>query len=259
MSYKFYDKVAKKFGSYHDRDITKYRLVTECLDQDPEEVFKSKLLRLSSKDKTALDVGCADGRFVLSIASHFKEIVAIDLSVGMLASAKKWHDKKKVTNVVFEKQDAFKTTYEDESFDMVYSRRGPTPLAEAYRLLKSGGCFIEIDIGEKDCQAIKEVFNRGQNFGEWDVSRLNTVRKEAQRLGFEIVFAKDYHCIEYYPTHNDLDLFLQGVPIFEDFDSEKDRHLLEKYAAKFKTEKGIKLHRHRVVTVLKKPSLPRSK
>jgi len=42
------------------------------------------------------------------------------------------------------------------------------------------------------------------------------------------------------------------VPIFEDFDSEKDRKLLEEYVAKFKTENGIRFPRHRVVIVAKK-------
>ena len=67
------------------------------------------------------------------------------------------------------------------------------------------------------------------------------------------VFAKDYFCDEYYATYKDLDIFLQGVPIFEDFDSEKDRGLLEKYVEQYKTEKGIKLPRHRVVIVFQKP------
>lgn len=49
MSTKFYDKVAKKFGSYHTRDKTKYKLITECPDQDSEKVFKEKLLEVSGK------------------------------------------------------------------------------------------------------------------------------------------------------------------------------------------------------------------
>jgi len=67
-----------------------------------------------------------------------------------------------------------------------------------------------------------------------------------------VFFAQNYLYNEYYASYEDIDLFLQGVPIFEDFDSEKDQRLLEEYVAKFKIEKGIKLSRHRVVIIAKK-------
>ena len=249
MSKNFYDKVAKKFGCYH----TPHKHTTEYPNGEPEKVFKKKLLKLSSKNKTALDVGCADGRFTLSIVPHFQKIVAIDLSKEMLEAAKKLQNKTDITNVSFEEQDSHHTTYQDNSFDIVYSRRGPSSFPESYRLLKPGGYFIEIDIGEKDCQEIKEIFGRGQNFGEWNDPRIKRDKRELEKAGFKIIYAEEFFYNEYYPTHNDLDIFLQGVPIFEDFDSQKDRKFLEKYITQFKTEKGIKLPRHRVVTVSRKP------
>lgn len=248
MSTNFYDKVAKKFGGYH----TKSRYTTEYLNEKPEKVFKDKLLELSGKSKKALDVGCADGRFTLSVASSFKKIIAIDIAEEMLKAARKLQDKKKINNVSFEKQDAYKTTYKDSSFDVVYSRRGPSDFKEIFRLLKTGGYFIEIDIGEKDCQEIKEVFERGQGFGEWNDPRIERDRQGLKEAGFEVIYVQDFSYNEYYLTYQDLDLFLQGVPIFEDFDSVKDKKALEIYVASFKTKKGIKLPRHRVVAVARK-------
>jgi len=248
--FNFYDKVAKKFGDYH---TAHYKNTAECLNGDPEKVFKEKLLSYSGKNKTALDLGCADGYFTLLLTTYFKKITAIDLSKEMLEAAKKLQAKKEVKNVVFEIRDAFKTGYEDGQFDLIYSRRGPTPFAEAFRLLKPKGYFMEIDIGEQDCRAIKEVFGRGQNFGKWDVPQLVVDKKEAEQAGFKAVFAQDYFCNEYYPSSEDLDIFLQGVPIFEDFDSKKDRSFLKQYVRQYQTDKGIKLPRHRVVVVMYKP------
>lgn len=248
MAANFYDRVAKKFGGYH----TQAKYITEYPNGEPEKVFKEKLLELSGKDKVALDVGCADGRFTLSIASYFQKIVAIDLSVGMLDAARKLQKEKGIKNVSFEEQDAGKTTYTDNAFDVVYSRRGPTPFAEFQRLLKPGSYFIGINIGEKDCREIKEIFGRGQGFEQWNTSRLEKDKQELKKAGFKVVFTQDYFYDEYYASYNDLGLFLQGVPIFEDFDSEKDKKFLEEYVGKFKTEKGIKLPRHRVVIVAEK-------
>ena len=44
-------------------------------------------------------------------------------------------------------------------------------------------------------------------------------------------------------------MFLQSVPILPDFDSEKDKPLLQKYINKFQNNEGIELERHRLVFV----------
>lgn len=248
MQSDFYNKVAQKFGGYH----TKAKYLTEYPDGEPEKIFKEKLLELGDKHKVVLDVGCADGRFTLSVASNFKKIVAIDLSIGMLNSARKLQKEKNIENVVFKKQDASKRIYANNTFDVVYSRRGPNYYIEFYRLLKPEGYFIEINIGEKDCQDIKEIFGRGQGYGNWGSSRLEKDRRELRMAGFEIVFGKSYFYNEYFASYDDLELFLQGVPIFEDFNSEKDKKLLKKYVSISSQEKGIKLPRQRVVLLAKK-------
>ncbi|XOA43058.1 MAG: class I SAM-dependent methyltransferase [Candidatus Nealsonbacteria bacterium] len=241
--------MAKKFGRYH----TEHKYITGYPNKDPEKVFKEKLIELSGKNKIALDVGCADGRFTLSVAPDFQKIVAIDLSEGMLEAARRLQKEKGVKNVSFEEQDAFQTPYEDGSFDLVYNRRGPSNFSEAYRILKIGGYFAEIDIGEKDCQEIKEVFGRGQNFGQWNNPRIKIAKRKLKDAEFEVIFIREFFYNEYYASYEDLDLFLQGVPIFEDFDLEKDKNSLEKYVTKFEMKKGIKLPRHRIVVVSKKP------
>lgn len=247
MSKDFYDKVALKFGNYQ----TGARTIDEFPSGDPEAVFKEKLLQASGKDKRVLDVGCADGRFTLSMARHFEKIIAIDTSKGMLNSAIKRQQKSHIKNVEFIEQDLHKMTY-SEIFDVIYSRRGPIDYPLFYKALKPSGLYMEIDIGEKDTQVLKETFGRGQNYGGWDKPELEKDKQEIKSAGFGILFAQDYLYNEFYKTYDDLDLFLQGVPIFEDYDSAEDTENLRKYAKEHETDKGIKLERHRVVIVAKK-------
>lgn len=249
MSLNFYDKIAKKFGDYH---TTHHQHSTEYPNGDPEKVFKEKLLELAGKDKVALDVGCADGYFTLSVAPYFNKIVAVDLSKGMLKAAENLQKEKSIKNVSFEYQDVRKIPYEDLSFDIVYNRRGPQDFPQFFRVLKNGRYYIEIRIGENDARALKEVFRRGQGYGNWR-SVLKEDTEELEKSGFKVMYTKEFFYDEYYLSYGDLDIFLQGVPIFEDFDSEKDRKLLQEYSRKLQTLKGIRLSRHRVVTVSKKP------
>lgn len=251
MSQNFYDKVAKKFGGYafgkgHVKRLAEYPT------GDPEKIFKKKLLGLANINKIALDAGCGDGKFAFQIAKYFLSITGIDVSKELLKIAGHKKSALHVKNVTFKFQDAANTSFPAKSFDIIYSRRGPTPFTEFQRLLKSCGCFIGIDIGEKDCQGIKEIFGRGQGYRKWNTSSLEKDRQELKKTGFKIVFAQDFLYDEYYASHDDLDLFLQGVPIFEDFDSQKDKKFLEEYVAKSQTEKGIRLPRHRVAIVARK-------
>ena len=161
MSNCFYDKVAKKFGSYR----TGHKHISEYLDGDPEEVFEEKLAEISGKDKLALDVGCADGRFTLHIASKFKKVFAIDISKNMLSAARRFQQETGVINVDFVEQDVRTLLYEDQYFDIVFNRRGPPDFPQFFRVLKKGGYYLEIRIGEKDCIELKQVFKKGQGYG----------------------------------------------------------------------------------------------
>lgn len=253
MMTNFFDKVAKKFGGYaYGKNHVKH--LSEYSSGDPEKIFKEKLLSLADKSKVVLDAGCGDGKFTFQIAKYFLSITGIDLSKELLEIARQKQNILKVKNVTFKLQDANKTSFSDKSFDIIFSRRGPTPFPEFYRLLKPSGYFMGINIGEKDCQEIKKIFGRGQGFGQWHNSRLGEDKQKLKNAGLEIIFAQAYLYDEYYASYQDLDLFLQSVPIFEDFDSEKDKKYLEEYVVKFMTEKGIKFPRHRVVMMARKPN-----
>jgi len=247
----FYDKVAKRDGGYAF-SINKPKYTTKYPNGEPEKIFLEKLLELAKTDKIVLDVGCGDCKFAFGISSSFKEIVGIDTSKELLKVASSKKKVLKITNVSFSLQDAEKTNFKDESFDIIFCRRGPTFFKEYYRLLKKGGYYLEIDIGEKDTVDIKKIFGRGQNYGEWVNSRLVKNSEELKKIGFKIIYAKDFDYSEYYSTYKELEIFLLGVPIFEDFDPEKDKKNLEEYCEKFNTEKGIALSRHRVVMVSRK-------
>lgn len=252
MSQNFYDKVAQKFGGYGYGNGVKPQYKSEYPAGDPEKIFKEKLLELSSKDKTALDIGCADGKFTLSVAPYFKKVYGIDISKENLNIANSHRVDDRSKNVEYSFQNAEHTSFENSFFDIAYCRRGPSYYEEYYRILKSNGYYFEIGIGEMDTVELKKIFGRGQGFGKWDKSTLDENLKELQKIGFKVIFAENFHYFEYYPSYEEFDLFLQGVPIFEDFDSEKDKASLQEYVGKFSTNKGIMLSRHRLVMVVQK-------
>ncbi len=249
MTEQFFDKVVRKFGTF----LGGPRPLTEYPQGNPEDIFEQQILEHEGKDKNALDLGCGDGAFTLRLAAYFGKITGIDGSVEQLKRAQATLQEQGQNNVLFEEQNAYQTSFADNSFDVAYSRRGPTPYQECRRILKSGGYFLTINIGEKDAWNLKQIFGRGQGYRVWQTSALQLARERLQEFGFAVVYGQDFFYDEYYATYSDLDLFLQGVPIFEDFDSQQDKRLLEEYVARFQTDKGIRLPRHRFLfTALKR-------
>jgi len=190
MTGQFYDKVTRKFGTFQGvpRPLTTYP------QGNPEEMFEQKLFELSGKDKVALDLGCGDGRFTLRMAGYFQEIVGIDSSVERLKLAQAEQQLQEQTNVRFEQQDASQTSFAGNIIDLVYSRRGPTPYQECYRITKPKGYFLTISIGEKDAWELKQTFGRGQGYGAWKTSALEQAEERLQRVGFEVVYRQDVLC-----------------------------------------------------------------
>lgn len=247
----FYDKVAKKLGGYAYA-VNKPQYFTIYENGDPEQIFKEKLLELADLAKTAFDLGCGDGKFTFEIASHFARIIGLDTSKELLKVARQKQKELNVGNVEFILGNAENIAFADGFFNILYCRRGPNFYSEYFRLLKHGGYFLEVGIGEKDAVELKKVFGRGQNYGKWNTSRLKSDINEYKRLGANIIFAEEFSSMDYYKSHADFDRFLQGVPIFEDYNSKKDKKYVDSYIKQFQTKNGIALKRHRVVYVIQK-------
>lgn len=99
-----------------------------------------------------LDAGCGAGHTALAFAPHVAEAVGVDLTLAMLAQAKRLAAERGVSNVTFERGDVERLPYPDDSFDLVTSRYSahhyPHPQAavcEFARVLKPGGVLLLVD------------------------------------------------------------------------------------------------------------------
>lgn len=248
----FYDRMAKQFGGYAYRsNRAKYSSVYP--DGNPEEIFKAKLLELAQPSALGLDIGCGDGKFAFDVAPRFRHLTGLDNSSGLIEIANQKLLELNVTNTDFVLGDASQMPFADSSFNVAFNRRGPSFYAEYARVLKPGGYYVEIGVANQDSADLMRVFGRGQVYDKMNISRLATDTAELARVGLKTIFAKDFFYDEYYDNRHEFEVFLSGVPIFEDFDATADRPLLEKYYAKFtEPDRRVKLSRHRVVYVAEK-------
>ena len=98
-----------------------------------------------TSDKTLLDIGCSSGIMTNLYASKFKKTYGIDVDSSALNYAKN-----KNKNISFKKASATKTTFKNNTFDVVVANQiymwvfdQKSMVNEIHRILKPGGvCFL---------------------------------------------------------------------------------------------------------------------
>lgn len=227
---------------------------TECLsDYDYyKEVFK--YITPSTK---MLDIGCGSAEKSTRFYSQASKVYLTDLEPEMLKKAKanveKYYESKPKTKSKF----YFKIldcngnfNFPDNHFDLVVSRHCGANMHEVFRVLKKNGIFISEDISFDDCQELKDIFNRGQNYNQLPLYK--KVTNECIDAGFSEIKLLKFEEIEYYKSVDDLKFLLHNTPILNGFDEENDNTKLQEYVDKFSTKKGIRLNRRLYAFTLKK-------
>jgi ubiquinone/menaquinone biosynthesis C-methylase UbiE len=250
MDAEFYSRVAERFGGY----FSDARSTDVFPDGRPDTAFDDLVNALGTPDGRLLDVGCADGRRLLSTSRAYGAAIGLDLSSSMLEVAERYRVEAGLEHVTFELRDATRTGLPDGYADVVTSRRGPLIADEFERVLRPGGAMLYMGIGEQDARDLKETFGRGQDFGSWnDTPVAEKVARELSGAGLVVTRNQTFRFEEYYHSAGDLETFLQQVPILEDYDPAVDKEKFDRFVAAATVDQGVLLSRHWFIVQAQKP------
>ncbi len=185
-----------------------YGLWTEGITTYPEALKNTNKVLLShtsiSNNSKVLDAGCGVGGAAFYIHENTgASVTGITLSEKQIDFANNHLKKKNIKNkVAFLKMDYTNTTFQNESFDVVWACESVCNaldkaafIKEAYRILKSGGQLIMCDFYKKkknqnDPNAWMKKW--GETWGVSDFETVHFFESELNKLGFKSINSIDH-------------------------------------------------------------------
>ncbi|HEX7005117.1 MAG TPA: class I SAM-dependent methyltransferase [Trueperaceae bacterium] len=140
----WYDRVAERFGGYTQT----WSSVVE--GRSGEDAFVELLHSRLEPHMHVLDAGCGSGEFTLEVSRHSARVTGFDFAAKMIAAADENAARSGTNKVRFEHADTRDLPFGAESFDLIYSRRGPTSILLHPELLRPGGWMIGVHSERRD-------------------------------------------------------------------------------------------------------------
>lgn len=175
-----------------------------------EDVFEARLSALLEPHQTVLDAGCGSGEFALEVAARVRRVVGFDFAERMVEAARNNASAAGRANVTFVQGDARSFAREPETFDVVYSRRGPTSILLRPELLKPGGWLLGVHSGN-----------------------LETIRERLGASGLEDAGIEVFEALEHFPSREDFAKFWSRMPGHPDYQSAQHAADLDELAAQY--------------------------
>jgi ubiquinone/menaquinone biosynthesis C-methylase UbiE len=147
--------------------------------------------------ETVVDFGCGPGFYTIEFAKRAKEVVAVDLQLGMLDRANQKADKARVGNVRFLQTEGKSLQLPDASADMVVLvtvfhevAESESILKEFARVLKPNGKLVIAETIKKGIIPGAPVQNPASLQAEIEKSRFKLVQMKTYKLYGVFFFAK---------------------------------------------------------------------
>ncbi|MFD1775995.1 class I SAM-dependent methyltransferase [Paenibacillus rhizophilus] len=194
MGVEWYDVIARRNGGYKSNAVFTVEGISA------EEIFEQRLIGLLPNYKSVLDAGCGHGEFTVKMSRYTESLVGFDNSIELMNIANSLLKESKVSNVKF----IYATTktqlpFQDEQFDLIYDRRGPTSILNHSRILQAGGTVFGIHSGS-----------------------LEKVKERLESNGFTNIEIEEFSsAIYYFPDENEFAKFITGIPGNPDYTSPK--------------------------------------
>lgn len=241
----FYDRVGQSNGW----DFSKLQCRVEGITANLYE----EVLKVCKCTDLLLDIGTGGGEAILAIHDAAQLLVGIDLSSGMIQTAKTNLMRAGVSNIRFIQMDAEKLDFPEQFFDIVSCRHSGFSAHQVAKVLTDSGTFLTQQVSEGDKNNLKVAFGRGQSYGDPEGELMRKYIQDLSEAGFTEIKSFEYDSVEYYQSPEDLIFLLKHTPIIPDFGQHRnDFERLSAFIAENQSDKGIRTNSKRFMIKARK-------
>ncbi|MEX2540797.1 MAG: class I SAM-dependent methyltransferase, partial [Trueperaceae bacterium] len=134
----WYDAIATRNGGYR-------KTWSSTIEgESGEDVFRDTLLNLLEPHMEVLDAGCGSAEFSIEVARQVRHLTGFDFSENMVRRAKANATSAGAINCNYIVASTHNMPFSDASFDLIYSRRGPTSILLNPQILRKGGWMLGV-------------------------------------------------------------------------------------------------------------------
>lgn len=213
------------------------------------EAYIARIQDVLKPGMRLLDVGCGTAHIIQKLAERHRGavFVGLDASSAMLGAA--GSNAGRYRNVTLVEADGLRLPFHDAAFDIVITRLAEYSPQESCRVLKQGGYFLECGLGPEADKEIAEFFPDRIEKDSFFFARSlegwkEEVCREVRAAGFVVDSVAEHRQYDYYRDEEELADLIEMVPLVRDFGRQKDRQMIEKLAARYGKQRGIRITWH---------------
>jgi SAM-dependent methyltransferase len=201
----WYENIAAKTGGY----LKTWN--STVIGESGEDAFVDLLFDSLDQSARVLDAGCGSGEFTIEVASSAGYVTGFDFSEKMIDAANLNALRKQCGNVAFVHAASGELAFTKSSFDLVFSRRGPTSILLRPDLLEDGGVMLGVHS-----------------------ARLELVRERLDASGLKDTRIDEYEALEVFPSLRDFAAFWSRMPGHPDYLEDDNGDALATLAREFR-------------------------
>ncbi|MFN8494301.1 MAG: class I SAM-dependent methyltransferase [Caldilineaceae bacterium] len=256
-------QLAQRYGSYASYPTAIDPVLIETYGDGPADEVDRLLDHFAQAGKCVLDLGCGAGFTLCRLAPSVKAIWGFDEDADLLAAARQRVASLGLTNATIILGNVAVATdvdpLPDQTFDVVFSRRGPDVNPALLAKLKPEAYVIQELY--QDSPGLLEMFGR-KSFMRDVGDNPHWLVEEYAWLGLTPVSLKEYYYESFFRDAEHLRAYLMQPTMFFSwpmpplpYDESRDRPALDLYVRYNTTPKGIRLMQHRKIYLFRRAAV----
>ena len=206
----WYDRLATLQEGYY------YPWKSQVAPLNGEDAYLELVRKHLNQEKDVLDVGCGHGEVALSLAPFCRSILAYDRVESFIKIAERAAHRAEAENITYlwndssadANQGIARIPAEDDSFDVLISRRGPLHwITDARRVARPGALLIQLNPLETPippwAERLPEPLRAATGI-EYQYGMLNTVKHQLAEAGLQLHSAWIYDVPEFFDDPREL-------------------------------------------------------